>query len=63
MHEDAKVVAEVGSRDAEGVHGGENERRAGDEEGDGSVVVPGLGEVGPGWLRIQGDAVSVIHIE
>lgn len=60
-HEDAEVVAEVGARHAEGVHGGEDEGVASGEEEEGERGGEGGGEEGwGGGLGEEGAVVAVI---
>jgi hypothetical protein len=60
VHEDAKVVAEVGARDAEGVHGCQDEGVSREEERDCGVFDERGGEGGVGRLGREGFVVSVL---
>lgn len=59
IHKDAKVVAQIGTGNAEGVHRCQDERVSGDEEGDRGIFDKRGFEEGRHWLYSKGFFVSV----
>lgn len=60
VHEDSEIIAEIGSGDAEGVHAGDDQDIANEEESAGKVLNGGVEEDIKSRLIAEGLLIEVI---